>query len=245
MTRKQLAGKSALVIGGSGGIGQVVAAHLSDRGSSVCIAGSSRGSVAAALRRLHGASHCEIAGVCCDTGDYDSVQRMFKRAASVLDGLDIVVNAAGIQAPIGKFSSNSIAAWERNLQVNLLGTVYSCKAALPYFVAHGGGSIINFSGGGATSSRTHFSAYAVAKAGIVRFTEVLAEELRERKIRVNAVAPGAVNTRMLDEVLSLGNQAGIKNLPRRRNASSKARHRRNWPPNKLSFSLCSGQPDLR
>jgi len=211
-TRRLLEGKSSLVIGGSGGIGQVVAAHLARQGSAVCIVGRNSRNVSAALRALRAGADSDVKGMCCEIGDYRSVQRMIKRAVKVLGGLDILVNAAGMQAPIGRFSDNRIEDWERNLQVNLLGTVYSCKAALPYFEEQGSGSIINFSGGGATSSRTNFSAYAVAKTGIVRFTEILAEELRDRKIRVNAIAPGAVNTRMLEEVLSSGKQAGEKEL---------------------------------
>jgi 3-oxoacyl-[acyl-carrier protein] reductase len=70
------------------------------------------------------------------------------------------------------------------------------------------GVIINFSGGGATSSRPNFSAYATAKAGIVKFTEVLADELKPYRIRINAIAPGAVNTKMLDEILKIGRKAG-------------------------------------
>ena len=212
MMRRLLEGKSAIVIGGSGGIGRVVAAHLADQGSKVCIASRNRRNVSAALRALRAGPHGEVKGMCCEIGDYRSVQRMINKAVKVLGGLDILVNAAGMQAPIGRFSDNRIEDWERNLQVNLLGTVYSCKAALPYFEERGGGSIINFSGGGATSSRINFSAYAVAKTGIVRFTEVLAEELRDQKIRVNAIAPGAINTRMLEEVLSSGRQAGNREL---------------------------------
>src|SRR5208337_3370455 len=213
MARKLLAGKAALVIGGSGGIGQAVAVQLATQGSAVCIAGRSRrNDVSAALDTLHEAGHGEIKGLCCNIEDHAAVRRMIQQAVKLLGGLDILVNAAGIQAPIGEFSSNSMEEWEHNLRINLFGTVYSCKAALPYLIERGSGSIINFSGGGATSSRTHFSAYAVAKTGIVRFTEILAEELRDRKIRVNAIAPGAVNTRMLNEVLLLGSQAGDKEL---------------------------------
>jgi NAD(P)-dependent dehydrogenase (short-subunit alcohol dehydrogenase family) len=76
--------------------------------------------------------------------------------------------------------------------------------------ARGGGKIVNFSGGGATGSRPHFSAYACAKTAIVRLTEVLADEVREFHIDVNAIAPGAVNTAMLDELLGAGEMAGSK-----------------------------------
>jgi NAD(P)-dependent dehydrogenase (short-subunit alcohol dehydrogenase family) len=211
-SRTNLRGKTALVTGGSGGIGRVVAAHLVARGAAVCILGSKRERLSSALKELKSAGVDGILGQCCDVSDRVSVHRAVKRAAARLGGLDILVNAAGIQAPIGAFASTDIREWERNLQVNLLGTVYFCKAAIPFLEQRKGGAIINFSGGGATSSRANFSAYAVAKAGVVRFTEVLAEELQEKHIRVNAVAPGAVNTGMLDEVLAAGVRAGQKEV---------------------------------
>ncbi len=232
MSRRLLAGTRALVIGGSGGIGQVVAADLCGDGAAVCLVGRTNGRVLAAVHSVRAAGHHGAKGLSCDIVNYSSVQRMVRRAVQALGGLDILVNAAGIQAPIGEFSNTRIADWERNIQVNLLGTVYSCKAALPYFERRGSGSIINFSGGGATSSRAKFSAYAVAKTGVVRFTEVLGEELRNRKIRVNAVAPGAVNTRMLDEVLSLGHQAGEKEL-----SDAKKRAKEGGEPPELAAEL--------
>jgi len=232
MTRKLLAGKSTLVVGGSGGIGRVVAAHVAAEGSKLCIVGRNRRRISTALTQLREAGYSEIKGMCCDVGDYRSVQRMMMRAAKMLDGLDILINAAGIQAPIGAFSGNNIKEWEHNLQVNLFGPVYCCKAVLPFFEARGGGSIINFSGGGATSSRAFFSAYAVAKTGLVRFTEVLAEELLDRKIRVNAVAPGAVNTRMLDEVISYGQKAGDREL-----GEAKRRAKEGGAPPELAAEL--------
>jgi NAD(P)-dependent dehydrogenase (short-subunit alcohol dehydrogenase family) len=96
--------------------------------------------------------------------------------------------------------------WIATVRVNLIGTMLVCRALLPHFRRMGYGKIVNFSGGGATSPRPQFSAYAASKAAVVRFTENLAEELDETGIYVNAVAPGAVNTRMLDEVLEAGPQ---------------------------------------
>jgi NAD(P)-dependent dehydrogenase (short-subunit alcohol dehydrogenase family) len=96
------------------------------------------------------------------------------------------------------------AEWLSAIHVNLLGTMLMCQAVLPGFRARAYGKIINFSGGGATSPRPRFSAYAASKAAVVRFTENLAQELDGTGIFVNAVAPGAVNTRMLAEVLAAG-----------------------------------------
>jgi NAD(P)-dependent dehydrogenase (short-subunit alcohol dehydrogenase family) len=90
------------------------------------------------------------------------------------------------------------------LEVNLLGSVLPCRALVPHFKTCGYGKIIQISGGGATNPLANLSAYAASKAAVVRFAETLAEELRASHIDVNAVAPGALNTRMLDQVLAAG-----------------------------------------
>jgi NAD(P)-dependent dehydrogenase (short-subunit alcohol dehydrogenase family) len=99
-------------------------------------------------------------------------------------------------------------AWWKALEVNLRGTALCTRAILPPLLAAGGGSIINLSGGGATSPLPNLSAYAVSKAAVVRFTETLAEELKPHQIRVNAIAPGAVDTRLQDSLLAAGERAG-------------------------------------
>jgi NAD(P)-dependent dehydrogenase (short-subunit alcohol dehydrogenase family) len=102
----------------------------------------------------------------------------------------------------------NLAQWREALEVNLLGTVYACHYVLPSMIGRRNGSIINFSGGGATSPRPLFSAYGVSKAAVVRLTETIAAEVAQYGVRVNAIAPGAVDTRLQDAVLAAGNQAG-------------------------------------
>ena len=95
-------------------------------------------------------------------------------------------------------------AWEQAIRVNLLGSVLFYRAPLPHFRGNGYGKIIQLSGGGATSPLPRLSAYAASKAAVVRFAETLAEEVRGSGIDVNAITPGALNTRLLDEVLEAG-----------------------------------------
>ena len=114
------------------------------------------------------------------------------------------MNNAGINGPIGSTDEVDWDEWERTIRVNLFGSVLCCRAILPHFRANGYGKIIQLSGGGATSPRPRLSAYAASKAAVVRFAETLAEELRDTGIDVNAIAPGALNTRLLDEVLEAG-----------------------------------------
>ncbi|MBP7462558.1 MAG: SDR family oxidoreductase, partial [Candidatus Delongbacteria bacterium] len=117
-------------------------------------------------------------------------------------------NNAGIQPPIGLLSDVSLEEWKRNIEINLFGTVHCCRAILPMMMEANYGKIINLSGGGSTSPRPNFSAYGVAKTAVVRFSETLAEEVRDYHIDVNAISPGAINTGMLNEVLQAGEMAG-------------------------------------
>ena len=137
--------------------------------------------------------------------EVNTLYKEFRESGLTLHAL---INAAGVQPPIGAFELLDPKDWDRNLSINLFGTINMIRGVLPFFKSAEGGKIINFSGGGATSSRPNFSAYAVSKTAVVRLTEILAEELREYKIDVNAVAPGAINTGMLDEIIEAGAQAG-------------------------------------
>ena len=122
----------------------------------------------------------------------------------VLGGCHILVNNAGIYGPKGEIESVDWAEWAKAIEINVYGSILMCRALLPHFKAQGYGKVIQLSGGGATNPLPRISAYAVSKAAIVRFAETLAEEVRGTGIDVNAIAPGALNTRMLDEIIEAG-----------------------------------------
>jgi 3-oxoacyl-[acyl-carrier protein] reductase len=125
-----------------------------------------------------------------------------------LGRIDVLVNCAGIHGPIGPLAETNLHEWEQGLQVNLMGTIYTCREVIPGMVRRGRGSVINLSGGGATAPRANFSSYAVAKVAVVRFTETIAAELNQTGVRVNAIAPGMMDTRLQDTVLAAGDRAG-------------------------------------
>src|SRR5262249_49912477 len=139
-----------------------------------------------------------------DVSQTDQVRRVAAKAIDSFPHLDILVNNAGVQGPMGRIEEVDWHDWVQTVVVNMLAPVYFCRALIPHLKARGGGKIIQISGGGATSAMPGMSAYAASKAGVVRFVETLAQELHESKIDVNAIAPGALNTRMLDEVLAAG-----------------------------------------
>src|SRR5208282_1491936 len=104
---------------------------------------------------------------------------------------------------------NDLGDWAAAIETNLMGTVFSIRAVLPRMLERRKGVIVNFSGGGAVQPLPRFSAYGASKAAVVRLTETLAEEVAESGVRINAIAPGAVNSRLLDQVLAAGERAGV------------------------------------
>lgn len=111
--------------------------------------------------------------------------------------IDGLVNNAAIQGPVGKAWEVSLVELNRTFAVDLFAPIDLCRLVVPEMLKHGHGKIVNLSGGGAADARPNYSAYATAKAGLVRFSECLAEELKGTGIDVNCVAPGKMPTGML------------------------------------------------
>ena len=140
----------------------------------------------------------------CDIAAKSDLDALAAEAQERLGGVDILVANAGVQGPVGTLQDVDWSKWVETIGINLLGTAYCCRTFLPLLKAAKEGKVLILSGGGATKPQPFFSAYAAAKAGVVRFGETLAEELKPLGIDVNMIAPGALNTRMLDEVLEAG-----------------------------------------
>jgi 3-oxoacyl-[acyl-carrier protein] reductase len=117
---------------------------------------------------------------------------------------DIIVNNAGIQGPIGPVHTNDWNEWQACLNVCLLAPVQFTRGFLPSMIEKKYGRVVNISGGGATTPRANFSSYATAKCGLVRFSETLAQEVREYGITVNCVAPGTMSSNLTKTIISAG-----------------------------------------
>ena len=209
-----LQGKRILITGASEGLGYAVAERCLVEGASVAICARSPERIeraGAGLRASAGAGQSVFATV-ADVSNPQQVKALVTNAARELGGLDGLVNNAGIYGPKGLIEEVDWAEWARAIEINLMGTVLPCREVLPLFRSRGSGKIVNLSGGGATAPLPRISAYAASKAAVVRFTETLAEELRGTSIDANAVAPGALNTRLLDEVLAAGPDKVGKNF---------------------------------
>ncbi len=207
---RTLVGRAAIITGASQGLGRAIAERFVREGASVFLIAREEGALRAAERELHAmvtGPGQVVQGAPGDVADAGTCTTLVERAAQSMPGLCMLVNNAGVYGPIGRLEDVSWEAWVDAIRINLLGTVLMCRAVIPRMRAQGYGKIITLSGGGATAPLPRFSAYAASKAAVVRLTETLAEELREAKVDVNAIAPGALNTRLLDQVLAAGPEA--------------------------------------
>jgi NAD(P)-dependent dehydrogenase (short-subunit alcohol dehydrogenase family) len=203
----ELVGRTALITGGTQGLGLEIAHRYLNAGAAgICICGRDPEILAAAHQQLRDAAgpRQEVVAEVADVSLGADVRRLVDVTLETFPELTILVNNAGINGPKGAINDVDWDDWRRTIEINLLGSVLVCRALVSHFSARRYGKIIQLSGGGATSPMPGLSAYAASKAAVVRFAETLAEELRERRVDVNAVAPGALNTRMLDEVLEAG-----------------------------------------
>ncbi len=201
-----LRGKVAIITGANQGLGFEITRRYVDAGASVIMCARNGDLL---LKAREGLAYRLVDGqvieaVPADVSDARSVEQLAEAAVQRLGRIDILVNNAGIYGPIGPIEVVDWAQWVKAIEINLLGSILMCRAVLPIMKKQQAGKIIQLSGGGATNPMPNISAYAVSKAAIVRFAETLAEEVREFNIDVNAIAPGALNTRMLDEVLAAG-----------------------------------------
>ena len=136
--------------------------------------------------------------------DPGEVESLVSAATERFPELSILVNNAGVYGPKGSIWDVDWREWVQAIEINLFGSVLVARGLVTQLRRVGHGKIIQLSGGGATSPLAGLSAYAASKAAIVRFIETLALELREHHVDVNAIAPGALNTRLLDEVIAAG-----------------------------------------
>lgn len=147
----------------------------------------------------------------CDLGDLAQVERLIIQLTTFMPEIQVLINNAATQGPIGPLIKNQFTEWEKAYRTNFFSPVLLSKAVLPFMMKADHGSIINLSGGGATGPRENFTSYASAKASLVRFSETLAQELRHSKIKINCIAPGAMKTDLLLEVLHTGSDLSGKN----------------------------------
>ena len=187
--------RKVLVTAGAAGIGKEIAAAFLSAGDSVYTCDINQ----AALDAARTASPDLLTGV-CDVSNRASVETMVAEAADKLGGIDVLVNNAGVGGPTKPVKDLDFAEWEAVINVDLNGTFNVTKNAIPHLIRSGNGVIINMSSAAGRFGYPNRSPYATAKWGIIGFTKTLSMELGEHNIRVNAIAPGAVDGERIQRV---------------------------------------------
>jgi len=203
----KLKGRVAIITGASQGLGEAIALEFVRQGAAgivICARDKRKLLAVQAKMKKIAPKAQKICAMAADVSHEADVKKLINFSLKEFKRVDVLVNNAGIYGPMGPVEKMDSSAWVKTLEINLFGVFHCCKHILGSMKKNNYGKIINLSGGGATGPLAFISAYAASKAGVVRFTETLAEECRDFKIDVNAIAPGALNTRLLAEVLSAG-----------------------------------------
>src|SRR2546425_7745009 len=199
--------ETAVITGAGRGIGEAIAHAFARAGCNLVLLSRTQAEIEQVARQTAalGVTSVALSG---DVSRRSEVERIMAAALEKFGRIDVLVNAAGIYGPIGPLVENDLEEWVQAVEINLLGAVFCIHCFLPHMVAPGKGVVINFSGGGAVAPFPRFSAYSASKAAVVRLTETVAEEGKDSGVRINAIAPGAVNTRLLDQILAAQDRAG-------------------------------------
>lgn len=202
----KLAGRNAIITGASQGLGKAIAESFVRDGASVMLCARSERDLESARAAVAGlaAAGQKILARTCDVADETQVKALVAEAVRELGTVHALVCNAGVYGPMGPTEAVDLTEWRRGLDINLLGVLLPARAIIPHFKGSHYGKIVVLSGGGATNPLPNISCYAASKAAAVRLMETLAEELRAFHVDVNAVAPGALKTRLVDQVLAAG-----------------------------------------
>lgn len=203
--------RNVLITGASRGLGSDVARAFWKTGADLLLVGRDADALDAFISTLDGSGQQTAFACSTDLSLPGAAEEIVEVARTHFETLDVLINNAAVQGPIGLSWENDWHAWNEALTVDLIAPIDLSRRCAAWMIPQRRGKIVCLSGGGATGSRPNFSSYAVAKTGLVRFCEILSDELRPYNIQVNCVAPGAMDTAMLDDVLAAGrDHAGPK-----------------------------------
>ncbi|HYH85754.1 MAG TPA: SDR family oxidoreductase [Pyrinomonadaceae bacterium] len=194
-------GKTAIVTGGTRGIGRAIAEAFVREGMNVCVGARSIEEVERAVRELDGVEDGSVTGAACDVRVQEEVEALVAHAVEELGGVDVLVNNAGV----GLFKTveeMSPEEFRTVLETNLFGVFYCCHAAIPEMKKRGGGYIINVSSLAGANPHPRMAAYNASKFGLNGFSEALMQEVRHDGIKVSYVMPGSVNTEFGGDTVS-------------------------------------------
>lgn len=202
----KLGDKVVLITGASQGLGYQIAKRFAAEGANLVICSRSQNEIANTAGELSRnlKSNQEVFSLCCNVSIQAEVDNLFELIERQFGRIDVLVNNAGVYGPLGPIENNNWSQWVEAIGINLIGSAYVMRKSIEVMKKQGSGKIIQLSGGGATQPLPNRSSYAASKAAVVRLAETLAQEVASFGIEINSIAPGAMNTRLFEQVLNAG-----------------------------------------
>jgi NAD(P)-dependent dehydrogenase (short-subunit alcohol dehydrogenase family) len=203
-----------LITAGASGIGKEIARAYTEIGAKVCVCDINAAALDAAAKDISG-----LKTVVCDVSKRHDIERMVATSVEALDGLDVLVNNAGIAGQTAPLEDADPDQWEAVMTVDVIGTFHVTRLSIPHLRKSTAGSIVVMSSLGGRFGYPNRSAYCTAKMGLIGFAKTLSRELGPYNIRVNAIAPGAVAGDRIEHVLQSRATAEHKTLEEERAAA--------------------------
>ncbi|MEK6423068.1 MAG: SDR family NAD(P)-dependent oxidoreductase [Burkholderia gladioli] len=208
MNRLDLQDRVCVITGGSGAIGGAIADRFVASGAKVVLWDIEGGAARTVADRLGAHASAQV-----DVTDASSVAAAAEAAFAQFGSIDVLINAAGINGPIGPVETYSIEAWRQVLDINLTGVFICCREVLPYLRRASHGRIVNLSSVGGKEGNPNQGAYGASKAGVIALTKSMSKELADTDIRINCVTPAAIESEMLRNMTAESRQFVLAKIP--------------------------------
>ena len=205
---------TVIVTGSTRGIGKETALLLLQKGLNVIISSRSQQSVDNVIQEIHDkfpSKKENVLGLKCDVSKYSNVKSLVDVSVKTFGKIDILVNNAGI-VYFKSIMDTTEEEWNKTIDTNLNGVFLFTKEVLPYMIENKSGVIVNVSSGAGKSGFPNLSAYCASKFGVIGFTESIAKEIADYNVKVMAICPGGVDTKMIDDIVDNGYNLSNRNL---------------------------------
>ena len=197
--------KNVIITGGTVGFGKALAEKFLSEGANVSICSRNEQQLFDTQSELLSKFPNQIILVKkCDVSIEKDVKEFISYSLDAFKTIHVLILNAGVYGPMGPIETVSLDEWRKSIDINLFGVLLPCRELIPHFKQNKYGKIIVLSGGGATNPMPNLSSYATAKAAVVRLVETLSKELFSYNVDINAIAPGAMSTRMIEQVIDAG-----------------------------------------
>ena len=197
--------KNVIITGGTVGFGKALAEKFLNEGANISICSRNEQQLFDTQSELLSKFPNRIILVKkCDVSIEKDVKEFIAYSLDTFKTIHVLILNAGVYGPMGPIETVSLDEWRKSIDINLFGVLLPCRELIPHFKQNKYGKIIVLSGGGATNPMPNLSSYATAKAAVVRLVETLSKELLSYNVDINAIAPGAMSTRMIEQVIDAG-----------------------------------------